>query len=103
MCTNGQIDLLRELEILLQKQIRLAQEGDTRGIEALARKADIVVRKIGETAILEKAEFKQRREQLQKLYDRLCLAVSAQKADVLEKLGRIRKGKKTIGTYRGII
>jgi hypothetical protein len=37
---------------------------------------------------------------LHQLYDSLRLAVTAQKADVAERLRRIRAGRKTIGTYR---
>ena len=44
-----------------------------------------------------------RREQLQKLYEELCLAITVQKAGVCEELGRVRKGKKTIQTYRNHI
>jgi hypothetical protein len=58
---------------------------------------------IAQTGILELREFKNRREQLQKLYDSLLLAITAQRADISEKLSHVRKGKKTIGIYRSNI
>lgn len=100
MSTDKHVNLLDNLQILLQKQIRLAQEGDTSGIEVLAKQADILAQKIAETGILELPEFGNRRQQLQKLYDSLCLAITAQRAGISKKLSRIRKGKKTLETYR---
>lgn len=100
MSTVEQIRLLDDLQILLEKQIETAQAGDINNVEVLSKYAHPLVQKIAQTGILELPEFKNRREQLQKLYDSLCLAVTAQKTDVCEKLSRIRKGKKTLRAYR---
>ncbi|MHC4154339.1 MAG: hypothetical protein ACYST6_05390 [Planctomycetota bacterium] len=100
MSADEQIQLLEKLEALLERQIALAQEGNTGDVELLGRQADPLVGQIVSTGILGLPEFEDRRRKLHQLYDSLRLAVTAQKADVAERLRRIRAGRKTIGTYR---
>lgn len=103
MNINEQAHLLDELQELLEKQIELVRLGNIGDIELLGKQASCLVGKITQAGILELAEFENRQEQLQKLYETLCLAITTQKADTAEKLNRIRKGKKTIKTYRNNI
>ncbi|MFB0524942.1 MAG: hypothetical protein ACETVZ_05335 [Phycisphaerae bacterium] len=97
---DRQLHLLDELQSLLEKQIELARQGSIIDMERLSSQASSLVEKITQAGILELSEFKNRREHLQKLYEDLCLALTAQKADIAEKLSQVRKVKKTIGTYR---
>jgi ribosomal protein S20 len=94
---------LDELQALLKKQIEAAQAGNLTSVELLSRQADSLVSKIARSGVLERSEVKSRREQLQKLYGNLCLALTGQKKDVSEKLIRIRRGKKTIQVYHSNI
>ncbi len=103
MSTDKQTHLLDDLQSLLEKQIELAQQGNISGVEVLSKQANSLVRKIAQTRILELREFKNRREQLQKLYDSLLLAITAQRAEAAGELNRVRKGRKTIETYRNNI
>jgi hypothetical protein len=105
MIQNEKAYLLDELQNLLEKQIELAQQGNSnnRHFEPLSKQAGLLVEKITKERILELPEFENRREHLQKLYQHLCLVVTAQKAKTDEELSRIRKGKKTIKTYRSNI
>ncbi len=105
MSTDKQIHMLDELQSLLEEQIKLAQRGNpaSKRIEVLSKQADSLVGRIVQSGILESAEFKNRREHLKKLYDTLRLAIAAQKADTSTKLNQIRRGKKTIETYRSNI
>lgn len=99
---DKQIHLLDELQTLLEKQIELARQGNIREVEALNKQADWLAGKIAQTGILDRPDsafIVERREQLQTLYKELCLAITAQKADVSEKLSQVRKGKKTVQTY----
>jgi len=97
---DRQLHLLDELQGLLEKQIKLARQGSIIDMERLSSQASSLVEKITQAGILELAEFKNRREHLQKLYEVLCLALTAQKADITEKLSQVRKGRKTIKAYR---
>ncbi|MEE9370415.1 MAG: hypothetical protein V3W45_02985 [Sedimentisphaerales bacterium] len=98
-----QIHLLDELQNLLEKQIELARQGNINEIEFLSKQASSLVEEIARSEVLESSEFKSQREKLRKLYQDLCLALTAQQAETSEELSRVRKGKKTIATYRGNI
>jgi hypothetical protein len=95
-----QVLLLQELQNLLEKQIALANQGNIKDVEAMARQASSLAERITDKGVLERPEFKIRREQLQKLYAQLSLAISAQRAETGEQLIQIRKGKKLIESYR---
>lgn len=98
--------LLDKLQNLLEKQVEMARQGNIRKVEVLSEQAASLVEKIVQKGILDPAEHvfnRQRKEQLRKLYEDLCLAITAQKADVSEKLTQVRKGKKTIQAYRSHI
>ena len=105
MSTDKQIHMADELLSLLEEQIKLVQQGNRAGkqIELLSKQADSLVGKIAQSGILESVEFRNRREHLKKLYDTLCLTITAQKADTSAKLNQIRTGKKTIRIYRSNI
>jgi len=103
MTTDKQVHLLDDLQSLLEKQIELARQGNISDVEALSKQANSLVEEIARTGILGRVEFKNRRERLQELCGSLCLAITAQQADTAERLGRVRKGKKTIQTYRSNI
>jgi len=103
MSIDKQIHLLDKLQSLLEKQIELARQGNISKVEILSKQAGSVVGKIAQTGVLELPEFKNRQGQLQKLYEDLCLAITAQKAGTTEELSRVRKGKKTVEVYRSNI
>ena len=90
---------LNDLKEVLQKQVKLAQQGNISEVEILSEQAGCLVQEIIQAGMLKRPEFKNRLEQLRKLYEDLSLAITAQKADVFEKLSQVRKGKKTIKTY----
>ncbi len=97
--------LLDELQHMLEQQIELTYKGDTAGkkIENLSGRMSILVEKIRQTGIHESAQFKNQSEKIKKLYDCLYMAISAQKDQTEKQLNSVRKGKKTIVTYRGNI
>ena len=103
---DNQIHLLDELQTLLEKQVEMAKQGNIRDVELLSKQADSLVEQIAQTGILDAANpaFNGgQRERLRKLYEDLCLAITAQKAGVREELSRVRKGKKTVRAYRSHI
>ena len=105
MATDNQKNLLNALQKLLEKQTELTRKGNFSGsrAEELRKQADVLVRKIAQTGIINSPELKKLKDKLQKSYEQLCLALKAQKQATAEELGRIRKGKKTIHTYRNNI
>jgi hypothetical protein len=93
-------NLLVDLQALLERQLKLAHKGDIAGVESLGRQANSVIETIVQRGNLQQDDFQNQREKLQKLYGQLLVAVSAQKAETGKQLSWIRKGRKTIGTYR---
>ena len=105
MSNDSRKDMLDELQNLLEQQIELVQKGNSAGgrFEALSSRTDSLVREIAEMKILEQEDMEDKRTKLRKSYDRLRLALTAQKDDVADKLGQVRRGRKIIGTYRSNI
>lgn len=93
------LHMLKDLQSLLEEQTKLARQGKIGDVELLSKKASSVVERLAETGILGLPEFENRRGQLQKLYTELCLAITAQQADVSQRLSHVRKGKQTIRAY----
>lgn len=92
--------LLIDLQVLLEKQLRLAQKGDITGVESIGRQADSLIKKIVSEGVFERKCFRNKQGKLQRLYERLSAALSTQKAEMAEQLNQIRKGRKTLGIYR---
>ena len=103
MSTNKDISMLDELQSLLEQQLKLTHQGNSAGeqIEILCRQADCLVKEITQAGILDQPEFESQKKKLKKTYKALHLALTAQKANVAEKLSQVRRGKKIIATYRG--
>ncbi|UCC98610.1 MAG: hypothetical protein JSW66_01695 [Phycisphaerales bacterium] len=99
---NEATGLLDELEGLLKRQIELAHQGDAAGeqFDVLTARAGSLVETVSQLGPSGSGQFQHRLEKLRKLYETLSLVVAAEKADVSEELGRIRRGRKIIGTYR---
>jgi len=101
--TDEPIHLLDELQSLLERQIELTLQGNISDIDVLSSRADSLVAEIAQTGILESTEFKDQRDRLQRLYDSLHLTITAQQADVSEKLSRVRRGRRTVAAYHSNI
>ena len=95
--------LLHDLQILLEKQIELANQGNIKDVEVIAGQVGSLVGRITGRGILEKPEFQNQRRQLQRLYEDLRLAIATQRAETAEEISRVRRVKKTIATYRNNI
>lgn len=100
MIPYEKINLLDELENLLEKQIRLSHQGSANDLVQLTGRADRLVEEIAQTGILQLSETNSRREHIKTLYADLCLTLTAQKADLAEKIHQIHKVIKTIESYR---
>ena len=90
---------LDNLQSLLEKQIQLIRRGDINDIEQLSSKTGAVLEKVAAAGVFRSEKFKSQRGHLAKLYKDMSLAVAVEKARVLEELGKVRKSKKTLGTY----
>ena len=103
MSINEKNHLLTELAGLLEKQINLARQGVSTEIEILAEKCEPIVEKITSAGLMDKPEFSDACRRIKKLYQQLCLQLSAQKNATGANMSRIRKGKKTLLAYRNSV
>ena len=103
--SDERVRLLDELQDLLAKLLQLARHGDSanEAFGVLAGKAGSLVDDMRRTGLLDLDKLRYRREELRKLYEKLCLIVAAQRVHTHKELSRICKGRKTIETYRSSI
>ncbi len=95
--------LLDELQNLLRQQLELAHQASLGQVELLGKQIEPLVQEVSRAKVLEQPELKHRRMYLLKLYEELCLALTAQQADTTRELSQVRRGKKAIGVYRNNI
>jgi hypothetical protein len=93
------VQLLKELGNLLERQIELARRGSFGQLERLAGQCEPLVARIKAAGLLERPEYKEACERLSWLYRNLQLMLSAQRDDAAAMLNRIRKGRKMISAY----
>ncbi len=103
MCTDKESRLFEELQRLLSEQHNLARQGKLRRVQALCERTGSLVEELSRSGVLESDEFAAQRRQLADLYENLRLTLSDQRDQTAKELGRIRKGRKTIGAYRDSI
>ena len=94
------LDAIGELESLLTRQADLVRQGRVREAETLAEQASELVERMGNSGMFESDEFAGRRDDLKRLYANLCLGLGAERAKTAEQLSQVRKGMKTVSTYR---
>lgn len=94
---------VQELIKLLQQQLNLASQGRIEEVEALVGQSGPVVKQLSEMQILERDEFKAEKRKLEKLYRKIYLALTDHRKEVSDELQSIRRGKRTLKTYRNSI
>ena len=92
--------VLADLNMLLQRQITLTQNGSLDDVQKLAGQADLLIEQLVQAGTLEQPRYASWRNRLRSSYKELCLVLAAQGADLTDQLRHIRKGKKTMETYR---
>ncbi|MBN2312936.1 MAG: hypothetical protein JXM79_03335 [Sedimentisphaerales bacterium] len=94
--------LMYDLQDLLEQLLRLARQGDSTNEQfgSLTNKAGSLVDKVKRIGILDVPELRYRHEQIRKQYEGLCLIVAAQKANTSREINQIKRGRKTLETYR---
>lgn len=92
---------LNMLTKILEEQINVLQKSDIDGrrIEVLSEQAQRLVNKISEKGLLELEDMRPYREQIERLYNNINLAIIARKDETQKQIKQIRKGKKIIETY----
>ena len=100
MNNSEQIHLVDDLQGLLEKQIEFAVKDNLDGVERIGSQTRSLVEKLSLTGVLKKPEFEKKRQQIEKLYEKLLFTFTIQKGQVAEQLHKISNGKKTLRAYR---
>ena len=89
------------VEELLAKQIGRLKQYDLDAAMRLAQETQPFADKLSQGRELNRPGLEAQRDRVQGLYKELCLVIASQRQEVSDKLGQIRTGLKTLGTYAG--
>jgi hypothetical protein len=89
------------LEDLMNRQIQKLRQYDLEAAMKIAEESQSLSEKILQTSVLSRPGFEEQRDRIQGLYRELCLTIASQRQEVSDKLGQIRTGLRTLGTYAG--
>jgi len=89
------------LEDLMSRQIQKLQQYDLDAAMRIAEESQSLSEKIMQASVLSRPGFEEQRDRIQGLYKELCLVIASQRQEVSNKLGQIRTGLRTLGTYAG--
>jgi hypothetical protein len=100
--TDEQISQMASyVEELLTRQIGRLKQYDLDGAMRLAQETQPFTDKLSQGRELNRPGLEAQRDRVQGLYKELCLVIASQRQEVADKLGQIRTGLKTLGTYAG--
>jgi len=100
MKQNDEIELLKELANILERQIELVRHDDVAGLEKLIGHSGQLAGKIAAAGLLDRPQYDGWRDRLAGLYGELQLMLSTRKDAVAGQLKAINKGRKTLAMYR---
>jgi len=87
------------IQNLLTRQIERLRNYDIDGAVVLAEESSRVANTLAADRVLERPEFAQDRQRIQRLYQEVSLIIATERAEVAEKLRAIRRGIRTLGMY----
>ncbi|MBN1124167.1 MAG: hypothetical protein JXA82_04105 [Sedimentisphaerales bacterium] len=88
------------LENLLIRQLEKIRKYDLDAAVVLAEEANTVAMTLAREKVLDQPAYLEHRRRIQKLYRDISLVLSAERAEVAQKLSAIRKGIKVLGMSR---
>lgn len=87
------------VEDLLSRQIERLRKYDLDGAMRLAEEAQPIADRLAQGREMNRPGVQHLQQRIQGLYRELCLVIASQRQEVSDKLGQIRTGLKTLGTY----
>jgi hypothetical protein len=92
-------DLLDRLQELLERQLALVRQGHLDAALELCAQTEPYVRQIAETRAAGTCCATDRGQRVQRLYEDLCLALTAQRTEVPAALEALRQGRRMLSAY----
>jgi hypothetical protein len=91
--------MLNHLQGLLEKQLKLVQEGSLTAAVRLCGQTDRCVQQVVKARTHEVPGSADQRQHIERLYRDLCLALTAQRTETSAALRAIRRGRRILNTY----
>jgi uncharacterized protein YdeI (YjbR/CyaY-like superfamily) len=95
-------DLLDRLQELLERQLALVRQGHLDAALELGEQTEPYVRQIAEARAAGTCYTADRGQRVQRLYEDLCLALTAQRTEVSAALDTLRQGRRVLDAYSRI-
>lgn len=95
----GSVTMLDRLHELLQRQLALIRQGHLAAAVALFDETDQCVRHIANTRRPDVQRVTEQWQGVERLYQELSVALTAQRAEVSAALDTMRRGKQVLQTY----
>ncbi len=95
-------DSLDRLQELLEKQLALVRQGHLDAALELCGQTEQYVRQIAATPAAQTCSATDRGQRVQRLYEDLCLALTAQRTEVSSTLEALRQGRRVLTAYSRI-
>ncbi len=95
-------DLLDGLQELLERQLALVRQGRLEAALELCGQTEPYVRQIAETRAAGTCFATGREDRVKRLYEDLCLALTAQRTEVSAALNTLRQGRRVLNAYSRI-
>ncbi len=92
-------DLLDRLQELLERQLALVRQGQLEAALELGAQTEPYVRQIAATRAAQTGGATDRQERVKRLYEDLCLALTAQRTEVSAALDTVRQGRRVLNAY----
>ncbi len=96
---DGYRQMVDYLENILTRQLERVRNYDLDNAMLLAEEANNLAVALAQAKTLDTPEFADERWRITKLYKDIGLIIAAERQEVSEKLGAIRKGIRTLGLY----
>jgi hypothetical protein len=95
-------DLLDRLRELLERQLALVRQGHLDAALELCAQTEPYVRQIAETRAAQMCCATDQEERVKRLYEDLCLALTAQRTEISAALDALRQGRRVLNAYSRI-
>ena len=95
-------DTLQQLQYHLDQQIQRVRRNNWRGFASAQPHIEALIKEMTTNPHLQEPVPAQQKEQLVRTYQQLLLMIDSHKQITEEQLKKIRKGKKTVQTYRHV-
>lgn len=92
--------LIKDMRDMLAKQTAMAIQGDMDGVEALLSDTENLMQKIAELKVTDSASLMDKKNELQRMYEKLILIIAGHKNETFQELTKTRKSKAVLGVYK---